>query len=40
MLQPERIDQHLQSQRPEAAEIAMETVFSIPGGALRETWSY
>ncbi len=39
MLQAERIAQYLQSRLPEAAEIAVENVFRIPGGASRETWS-
>ncbi len=40
MLQAERIAEYLQSRLPKAAEIAVQNVFRIPGGASRETWSF
>ncbi len=40
MLQTERIVEYRQSQLPQAAELEVENVFHIPGGASRETWSF
>ncbi len=40
MLQTERIIEYLRSRLPQAAEIAVQNVFRIPGGASRETWSF
>lgn len=40
MLQAERIAEYLRSRLPQAAEIAVQNVFRIPGGASRETWSF
>ncbi len=40
MLQAERIADYLQSRLQQAAEIAVQNVFRIPGGASLETWSF
>jgi hypothetical protein len=40
MLQAERIAEYLQSRLSQAAEIAVQNVFLIPGGVSRETWSF
>ena len=40
MVQAERVAEYLQSRLPEAAEIAVQDVKRLPGGASRETWSF
>lgn len=40
MLQTERIIEYRQSQLHQAAELEVENVFHIPGGASRETWPF
>ncbi len=40
MMQAERIAEYLQSLLPEAAEIAVQDVFLIPGSASRKTWPF
>ncbi len=40
MLQAERIAEYLRSRLPQAAEIAVQNLFRLPGGASRETWSF
>ncbi len=40
MLQTERIAEYLKGRLPQAAELEVQNLFRIPGGASRETWSF
>ncbi len=40
MLQTEPIVEYLKSRLPQAAELEVQNLFRIPGGASRETWSF